>query len=390
MPKSPASSSSPEHTELPHKFLKLPCSDETPSKPSSSHKESLPSLISGRGSFESQSLSDSSESPSSSDPFEPLSVYSKSKRLPEQVEGRSRQLNQAIRQRNLKKVVSLVNSGVNVDRPYASPYAPPYARDFYVHYNIFLADCEFEGLPIWHAACSGSEFIKILLDAGATVDTQYANQGTALQIAARRGNYESVELLLIAGADVNAPPGMVGTALSAALSTQERTGPKIALLLLQHGANLECAFKDGDPLKRFLLDQSRGLFVTALLKLWWRTNSVDHKYGSDEELVSELVDADAMGLIRLIRIKRNFPKALVSGEDSPIKRFQTQFALVTNESKSSAHSVILGTTWSDIVLSCWGEDGIGILGWIAHNVCNNAKNDVDRMYSSLNEIKMNS
>jgi ankyrin repeat protein len=75
------------------------------------------------------------------------------------------------------------------------------------------------GTALQAASSNGEEMVvKILLDAGADVNTQGGYYGTALQPALYEGKEEIVKMLLDAGADVNTQGGHYGTALQAASS----------------------------------------------------------------------------------------------------------------------------------------------------------------------------
>jgi ankyrin repeat protein len=78
-----------------------------------------------------------------------------------------------------------------------------------------------------------TDIVKLLLDAGADVNLQGGNYGTALQAASAGGHSRSVRLLLDAGADVNLMGGKYGSALQAA---QQNGHDGIVDLLLSAGA----------------------------------------------------------------------------------------------------------------------------------------------------------
>jgi len=72
--------------------------------------------------------------------------------------------------------------------------------------------------PLYYASQSGlTEIVSLLIvEAGADVNAQDGQYGTALQAASFEGHDKTVELLLSKGADVNAQGGELGTALQAA------------------------------------------------------------------------------------------------------------------------------------------------------------------------------
>ncbi|KAG8820239.1 hypothetical protein FRC17_010213 [Serendipita sp. 399] len=86
------------------------------------------------------------------------------------------------------------------------------------------------------AAYTGNELIaRLLLEAGANVNTSAGTYGYALQAAAKNGHRGMVSLLLEHGADVNAAGGKFCTALQAASNEAEDT---TISLLLENGADI--------------------------------------------------------------------------------------------------------------------------------------------------------
>ena len=91
------------------------------------------------------------------------------------------------------------------------------------------------------AACFYGHFeiIKMLVDAGANVNTVGGAWGTALQAACyyagRNGSLETIEMLLEAGSSINAQGGFFGNALQAACS---RGNDKLVELLIKAGASI--------------------------------------------------------------------------------------------------------------------------------------------------------
>jgi ankyrin repeat protein len=78
------------------------------------------------------------------------------------------------------------------------------------------------------------EIVKLLLEAGADVNTTVSDSWTALMEACREGNLPIVKHLLESGADVNAKNSIGSTALGVA---EEHGAPReIIDLLLAHGA----------------------------------------------------------------------------------------------------------------------------------------------------------
>ena len=83
----------------------------------------------------------------------------------------------------------------------------------------------------------------MLLDAGADVNAQGGEHGSALQAASFSGHQRIVKMLLDAGADVNAQGGVFGSALQAALSCYH---PVVAQILRTHGAHEDVESLEND------------------------------------------------------------------------------------------------------------------------------------------------
>jgi hypothetical protein len=87
------------------------------------------------------------------------------------------------------------------------------------HWNKAFSKYNYDGIvsPLYCASSLGlRSIVKLLLEAGAEVNTQGGKYGTALQAASQNGSSEVVKLLLEAGADLNTHGGIYGTALRAA------------------------------------------------------------------------------------------------------------------------------------------------------------------------------
>lgn len=89
------------------------------------------------------------------------------------------------------------------------------------------------------------DFLRVLVDRGLSVDTEFWPGQTLLVVAARRGYLDSVRLLLEKGASVNGSAGMYGeTPLMAAANEGEMDCVR---LLLEHGADVNlCRRLDED------------------------------------------------------------------------------------------------------------------------------------------------
>jgi len=307
------------------------------------------------------------------------------------------QLNAAIYQGDLEVADFLIESGANPNEPFDS--------DIRMLFNTqatpgmmggSFPQLPIGGLPIQVAARNGAgpKFIKMLLDAGAIVDGRCASErDTALQLACSQNSYENVKLLLDAGADVNAPAGENGTALDIALETGKQNGLAYIDLLLQHGAFLEDAHILG-PFKRILLYDTPSHLVSPLLKLYLRTGG--YIYHSEEELTSEIFDANAFRLLKLIRMQWRMPNGLlpaVGGSKranlAPVisqNRLETQFVLVMDDIIGLK---VLGTTCEDFVFRCWGKEGLLVLRWMTCSLSQvyNTETNIDRRPSPSFEVE---
>lgn len=100
---------------------------------------------------------------------------------------------------------------------------------------------------LMHAVKTTPEIVQALLAKGADVNAENKQKSTALFIAAREGNVDTVKLLLAAGAQVNKHNDNGDTpVLIAAIHNK----PAIITLLLQHGAAQEVVSKQGKSLKK--------------------------------------------------------------------------------------------------------------------------------------------
>ncbi|GEM_PF-2064727 len=108
---------------------------------------------------------------------------------------------------------------------------------------------DFRG-ALHNAASEGhAEMVRLLIDAGANVDEQYAGAGSALNTAAERGDLEMVKLLLERDAKTTTVNEDGFTPLHQAAFCRDKTRHaaylQIADLLLQHGAKIEARSRAG-------------------------------------------------------------------------------------------------------------------------------------------------
>jgi hypothetical protein len=315
----------------------------------------------------------------------------------------SLQLNEAIKANDLEQTANLIQSGVDVNRP----YAPSKYRMVRTHVP--------RGFPIYHAALSGKEITKLLIDSGAILDAQYLFFGTALERAAAYGDYETVELLINAGASVNAPPAESGSALAEAIMSSKARLKKVRLLL-EHGADVNGKDRQGNPIVRLILNAPPALLAIVLaqgpslsplskylsrgeeipLRSLWLNLSRKQPYDSIAILSSDLVAGNALRAVRKVSFDWTTPEWLAHSLQRSPPTFERsrkghsaellakQFVLVAG-SPDNELSMIEGTTCSEFAVNHWGEDGLNTMQCIIDNLCLNSNNDPEGMFLYLNE-----
>jgi ankyrin repeat protein len=108
--------------------------------------------------------------------------------------------------------------------------------DVNAQYRVMVLGNIFTYNTLGAAAEQGREkVVERLLDAGADVDANYGQYGSALYVASLEGHDGVVEVLLRRGADVNIEGGNAGSALCAASSVGHE---KVVRLLLEAGADV--------------------------------------------------------------------------------------------------------------------------------------------------------
>lgn len=293
------------------------------------------------------------------------------------------QLNKCICEGTFEEVRSLINSGVEVNRPSSS-------GGISVEYESRRLD----GLPIYHAASRGTRLTQLLIDAGAEVDRRYRSFGTALQKAACYGDFETMELLIQAGANVNAAPGAGGTAIIRAIESGIDSFRKVRLLL-QHGADVNDRDQFGTPLERVFQSKrfefapillARGANLMAVVQSWQRKRSkpfpslwlhIGHQqpYNSLDEVSSSIAESElAPDTVRIIQTEWEIPEQLktdhsvsskeddYSEEEIFAQCWEQQFVLVADMSDVS------GTSCSEFVSSRWGPEGQDFLRCLVDNI----------------------
>jgi roadblock/LC7 domain-containing protein len=319
-------------------------------------------------------------------------------------------LNEAIRRRDTNSVITLIASGIDVNRPFNGSK------------REWLDTPDFpEGYPIYYAAEVGKEMTQLLIDAGANVNTRFKSFPTALQNAAGYGTYETMELLIDAGADVNAPPGAGSTALIEAITHAEYDFKKVHLLL-RHGADVHTpSFK----LHRTPIEEAtRGRHTEVVpllvahgvsiadavaawktyrpLKFYWHRNfpelwlrlSRKHPYKSVSQIMVDIEDASAVKTIKSIKLDWKAPELLGSENKSDpvvmheghplVNSYMEQFVLVDDWPEGSEVDTVLGATCFDCVHDHWGQNAVGFLRCLLNNILSQRQGNSERMYPTLN------
>lgn len=128
------------------------------------------------------------------------------------------------------------------------------------------------------ATCCGRDVIDQLLEAGANVNAQGGQYGTALQAASAQGYEKIVTRLLEAGADVNAKSGCYGNALQAACA---RGHDIVVKLLLEAGADVNAqGGMLGTPLKAASIQSDEKLLIIKRLLEAGADVNAGGKYGT--------------------------------------------------------------------------------------------------------------
>jgi roadblock/LC7 domain-containing protein len=317
-------------------------------------------------------------------------------------------LNKAIRRRDTNSVITLIASGVDVNRPFNVNRSPNGSKR-----EWFGTPRLPEGYPIYHAAEVGEEITQLLIDAGARVNTSFRALGTALQNAAARGTYETMELLIAAGADVNASPGARGTPLIAAI-TDARYGFRKVRLLLRHGAEVCTPPSAGicTPIEEAMMEGhtelvpllvAHGVSIADAVEAWkknsdrqfpelWLQLSRKRPYNSVSQVMIDIEDASAVKTIRSIKLDWKSPDLLGSEnksdpvsmhEEHPlVDSYMEQFVLVDECPEGSDVDTVLGATCLDCVHDHWGQDAVAFLRCLLSNVLSQRQGNSERTYQT--------
>ncbi len=141
--------------------------------------------------------------------------------------------------------------------------------------------------------------VRLLLDAGANVNAQGGLYGDALQAASNREHETVIRLLLDAGANVNAQGGLYGNALQAASAEGHET---VIRLLLDAGANVNAQDENHGNALQEASAEGHETVVRLLLEKGAKVNAQGGLYGNalqaasnrgHETVVRLLLDAGA-------------------------------------------------------------------------------------------------
>jgi ankyrin repeat protein len=135
----------------------------------------------------------------------------------------------------------------------------------------------FPQTPLQIAARMGNlELVKVLVSAGAVVNTHKSFWSSALQNAAKASHYDIVQLLLDANADLNACFGHYGCALACAI---EEKCESVITLLLANNANVNAKGKNGITSLQAASMVNDEAMVAFLLKHGAKVNTQIPKHG---------------------------------------------------------------------------------------------------------------
>jgi len=161
--------------------------------------------------------------------------------------GADLRLIEAVKNRNVEAVRSLLGRGINVNTPqpdgatalhWAAHQDDQVTADLLIRAGANVnATNELGATPLWIAAAQGSTaMVAKLLDGGASPNVALEEGETPLMAAARAGNLEVVKLLAARGADVNAAERLRGQTALMWATANER--PEVVRTLAELGANV--------------------------------------------------------------------------------------------------------------------------------------------------------
>ena len=161
--------------------------------------------------------------------------------------GSDLRLIEAVKNRNVEAVRSLLGRGIDVNTPqpdgatalhWAAHHDDQVAADLLMRAGANVnAKNELGATPLWLAAAQGStSMVAKLLDGGANPNVALEEGETPLMAAARAGNLEVVKLLAARGADVNAAEHLRGQTALMWAAANER--PEVVRTLVELRADI--------------------------------------------------------------------------------------------------------------------------------------------------------
>jgi uncharacterized protein len=182
-----------------------------------------------------------------SSPAEPAQTAPAASLSPRQPQSLGDALHAAIRAGNLDEVKRLVFAGTDVNSPDALGSTPLVIAAWFGNTEIVsfllvhgalvnVSRPEDRSTPLQSAVLAGqADTVKLLLAAGARLDTRYSNNQTVLHLAAARGNAQIVDLLLASHVNIGWADVDGNTALDTAV-LHDRL--QVASLLIAGGADV--------------------------------------------------------------------------------------------------------------------------------------------------------
>ncbi|KAG8818105.1 hypothetical protein FRC17_010972 [Serendipita sp. 399] len=150
----------------------------------------------------------------------------------------------------------------------------------------YVASLEGHFTALQCAAYTGNELVaRLLIEAGANVNTNAGTYGYSLQAAATNGHRGMVSFLLENGADVNAVGGKFGTALQAASNEAEDT---VISLLLENGADVNAVGGEFGTALQAASIKAEDTIISLLLENGADVNIEGGLYGSPLQAVCRL------------------------------------------------------------------------------------------------------
>jgi len=153
-----------------------------------------------------------------------------------------------------------------------------------------------DALSIAAASSKLPEMEKLLAD-GVDINARSSRGDTPLVSAASMGNVRAVELLIRSGADLNAPGRHDLTPLMTACSNGKVKGSRIALQLIEAGADVSCVRSDGMTALKFAAQACTADVLEALIA---HGAAVDGPPGTDQTPLMLAARANHVDALRVL------------------------------------------------------------------------------------------